>query len=102
MVRYPAMVRTAKTTPARGASRASRLPLMMVPPFRVADPSEARRRAGRRRRLAGRSLRSADRLILGRPWIGRGDDDRRARAFYLQVVHKLLVRLRGLRLDPLK
>src|SRR4029453_14484741 len=47
MVRYPAMVRTAKTTPARGTSRASRLlPLMVVPPFVVADPSDARRRAG--------------------------------------------------------
>jgi signal transduction histidine kinase len=39
---------------------------------------------------------------LARPGIGRGDDDRRACALYLQVVHKLLVRLRGLRLDPLK
>jgi signal transduction histidine kinase len=47
-------------------------------------------------------LPSADRLILPRPRVGRGDDDRRARAFYLQVVHKLLARLRGLRLDPLK
>jgi signal transduction histidine kinase len=47
-------------------------------------------------------LRSADRLILWRPWIGRGDDDRRARAFYLQVVHAQLARLRGVRLDPLK
>jgi signal transduction histidine kinase len=47
-------------------------------------------------------LWSADRLILRWPWIGRGDDDRRAAAFYLQAVHKLLARLRGLRLDPLK
>jgi hypothetical protein len=47
-------------------------------------------------------LWSADRLILRWPWIGRGDDDRRAAAFYLQAVHTLLARLRGLRLDPLK
>jgi signal transduction histidine kinase len=47
-------------------------------------------------------LRSADRLILWRPWIGRGDDDRRARALYLQVVHAQLARLRGVRLDPVK
>src|ERR687884_715562 len=34
MVRYPAMVRTAKPTPARGTSRASRLlPRMVVPPL---------------------------------------------------------------------
>jgi signal transduction histidine kinase len=47
-------------------------------------------------------LPSADRLILGRPWIGRAADDRRAPAFYLQVVHAQLVRLRGVRLDPVK
>src|SRR5919201_6535529 len=88
MVRYPAMVRAAKTTPARGTSRASRLrSLMVVPPLVVADPSDARRRAAGGRRLAGRSLRSADRLILRWPGIGRADDDRRARAPYLQVVH---------------
>jgi signal transduction histidine kinase len=47
-------------------------------------------------------LRSADRLILRRPWIGQAADDKRARALYLQGVHTQLARLRGVRLDPVK
>src|SRR6266567_8032165 len=103
IARYPATVRPAKATPARGTSRASRLLLLMVmppPSSFVTCPTLG----GRRSRVVGRLAdlhvsRSAD---LSASEIGRLADDRRLAEVYLRVVHLRLSRLRPFPLDPVK